>query len=297
MSFIVSEEESGIRLDKLLAVRFPDHSRTYFQYLIENGSVLVNGKSCKKREEPKSGDEIEICFILTPEISLEAENIPLDILYEDDDILAINKPAGMVVHPGVGHPSKTFVNALLYHCKELKGDTLRPGIVHRLDKDTSGVLIAAKNLEMHAQLISLFSNRKIEKHYLAICVGNPGNVTINAPIGRNPTERKEMAIIETGKEAVSHCTVLKKDHALSLVDIHPITGRTHQIRVHMKHQKTPILGDSVYGYPSANQKFEAPRQLLHAHRLSFTHPKSKKIIDLEAPPPKDFLKWMNIFEI
>lgn len=294
---IVSDEEQGIRLDQLLSRRFPNHSRTYFQYLIEKGSVLVNGKKIKKREEPKCGDEIEVCFLLTPEISLEPEEIPLDILYEDEEILAINKPAGMVVHPAVGHPSKTFVNALLFYCKQLqhiKGTDLRPGIVHRLDKETSGVLLAAKTSDMHALLIQLFSNREIEKHYLALCMGNPGAGTIDAPIGRHPVHRKEMAIVsEGGRAAISHYKTLKIKDNLSLVDIHPITGRTHQIRVHMKACNTPILGDPVYGSTSANLKYGAERQLLHAHTLSFKHPRTQKQVLLTAPLPEDFLTHLT----
>jgi 23S rRNA pseudouridine1911/1915/1917 synthase len=300
-SIIVSDEEEGFRLDKLLSVRFPAHSRTYFQYLIENGSVLVNGQKCKKREVLKIDDEVEICFILTPEIALEPENIPLEILYEDEEILAVNKPVGMVVHPAVGHPNGTFVNALLYHCRELQTagfNDLRPGIVHRLDKDTSGVLVAAKTLAMHALLVDLFLNRSIEKHYLAVCVGNPGNKTIDAPIGRHPLRRKEMAVVEErGRTALSHCKTLKIKDQLSLVDIHLVTGRTHQIRVHMKHINTPILGDSVYGSTSANQKHGVARQLLHAHTIQFQHPRTGQPIALEAPLTSDFLKWMNIFDM
>jgi 23S rRNA pseudouridine1911/1915/1917 synthase len=291
---IVSEEDQNIRLDKLLSLRFPTHSRTYFQHLIETGSVLVNGKRSKKREEARVGDEIEVCFTLTPEMSLEPENIPLDILYEDEDILAINKPAGMVVHPAAGHPNHTFVNALLFHCKQLPlNQTLRPGIVHRLDKDTSGVLIAAKTLDMHGLLVDLFAQRRIEKHYLAICIGNPGNRTIDAAIGRHPTSRKEMAILlEGGRAAISHCKTLKVKDNLSFVTINPITGRTH-----LKHLGTPILGDPVYGSISSNLKYDTSRPLLHAQSLKFTHPKTGKNLLLEAPPPKDFLKWMNIFDL
>lgn len=287
--WIVAEEETGKRLDKLLTERFAQHSRTYFQFLIENGSVLVNGQRIKKREQPKLGDEIEICFLLTPEISLEAENIPLDILYEDEHILAVNKPAGMVVHPAAGHYSQTFVNALLYHCKHLQGssDNLRPGIVHRLDKDTTGVLLAAKTTEAHQKLISLFCERRIEKHYLAVCIGCPGDVTIDEPIGRHPVRRKEMAISPEGKEAISRCRTIKKNGDLSLVEVQLITGRTHQIRVHLKSRKTPVLGDPVYGSMSSNEKYKVFRQLLHAHRVCFTHPITGMKVELIAPIPDD----------
>jgi 23S rRNA pseudouridine1911/1915/1917 synthase len=298
--FSVSEQEVGLRLDQLLAKHFPHHSRSYFQFLIERDAVLVNGQKIKKREKPKKGDEIEVCFILTPELSLEAEDIPLDILYEDAHLLAINKPPGLVVHPAPGHPSGTFVNGLLFHCRQLQareGD-LRPGIVHRLDKDTSGVLLAAKTIEMHQQLVSLFSTRQIQKTYRAVCLGNPGTITITAPLGRHPTRRKERAILETGgKEAISHCKTLATYARFSLVEITPATGRTHQIRVHLKQIGCPILGDPLYGCAAANRKEKVERQLLHAHRLEFEHPHFKNFVTISAPFHKDFLKWMNIFSL
>jgi 23S rRNA pseudouridine1911/1915/1917 synthase len=288
---IVTDEMIQERLDRLLSRQFPTYSRTYFQYLIEQGFVLVNGLPIKKKDKPKAGDEIEICFQLTPEISLEPENIPLDILYEDEHLLAINKPAGMVTHPAPGHYSKTFVHGLLYHCKSLpQGDTLRPGIVHRLDKDTSGVLLAAKTSEAHQKLVEMFCERKLEKTYLALCIGTPGNGTIEAPIKRHPTRRKEMAVDPTGKPATSICKVLAFDGKLSLVEVQLITGRTHQIRVHLKHKGAPILGDPVYGAPAWNKKYEASRQMLHAYRLKLRHPLTGNLLDLKAPLPEDFKK-------
>lgn len=286
---LVSEEEKNLRLDKLLTNRFLGYSRTYFQYLIGKGCVLVNGQVVKKREQSQPLDEVEVCFELTPELSLKPEEIPLEILYEDEHLLAINKPAGMVVHPAPGHPSGTFVNALLYHCKTLEVENLRPGIVHRLDKDTSGVLIAAKTTQTHAALVSLFASRAIEKTYLAIAVGNPGNVTISAPLKRHPKKRQEMAVIEGGKEAISICSTLSFDGRLSLVSIRLITGRTHQIRVHLKSRGTPVLGDSVYGSSAANALFGAKRQLLHAHTLKCLHPITQVPLVIEAPLPEDLL--------
>lgn len=286
-SVFVSDEETDLRLDKFLSLRFPEYSRTYFQYLIDKACVLVNGQVVKKREKLQPLDEIEICFELTPEISLQPEEIPLEILYEDDHLLAINKPVGMVVHPAPGHYSGTFVNALLHHCRTLKVEGIRPGIVHRLDKDTSGVLVAAKTSSAHALLVSLFSSRQIEKSYLTVCLGNPGNVIINAPIKRHPVRRQEMAVIEGGKEAISECTVLATNGRLSLVAIRLITGRTHQIRVHLKNHGTPVLGDSVYGAHSANALFGAKRQLLHAHILHFIHPITGVSLQIEAPIPTD----------
>jgi 23S rRNA pseudouridine1911/1915/1917 synthase len=293
--FIVSPEETKIRLDKLLAMRFSEHSRTYFQYLIEQGCVLVNGLPLKKREALKVGDEVEVCFLLTPEISLEPQNIPLDILFEDDYLIAVNKPVNMVIHPAPGHSKNTFVNALLFHCRNLPSiDPIRPGIVHRLDKDTSGILIAAKTTQAHANLVEQFSNRRVQKNYLAICVGTPKEGLIDAPIKRHPIRRKEMTVcFEQGKEAKSICKVLKKDPHLSLVDIQLLTGRTHQIRVHLKHIGAPILGDSVYGSLSANKRFKANRQLLHAYQLKFIHPLKNCPLDLNAPIPQDLLQMIN----
>lgn len=291
-SLLITADMQHTRLDKLLVQSFPNHSRTYFQYLIGSGLVLVNGAPVKKRETVDVGDEVEVCFELTPELSLAPEDIPLDILYEDDYLIAIHKPAGMVTHPAPGHPSGTFVNALLHHCKTLpvgnSGNNLRPGIVHRLDKDTSGVLIAAKTTECHQKLVELFSSRSITKHYIAICLGNPGDCTITEPIRRHPTKRQEMHVDPAGKPATSICRVLKTEGELSWVDVQLVTGRTHQIRVHLKHLGTPILGDPIYGRISANEKYGARRQLLHAKTLSLIHPITKAPLHLEAPLPPDF---------
>ncbi|OGN64337.1 MAG: 23S rRNA pseudouridylate synthase [Chlamydiae bacterium RIFCSPHIGHO2_12_FULL_49_9] len=287
----VTAEEEGMRIDTLLGCRFPDHSRTYFQYLIESGFVLLNGEPVKKRILPEEGDEIEVCFQATAEASLEPESIPLDILYEDEHILAVNKPAGMVVHPAPGHWSGTFVNALLGHCREIapSSDPLRPGIVHRLDKDTSGVLIAAKTLIAHQKLIEMFSSRRIEKLYLAICYGRPQNGTINIPIGRHPVHRKEMAALPDGREAITEVQTAAFNEKTSLVLLRPKTGRTHQLRVHLKHIGCPIVGDPVYGKKTDSPK----RQLLHAYRLAFEHPITRAPIKLTAPLPQDMKEWMR----
>ncbi len=286
--FTVSEQEADLRLDKLLSVHFPHYSRTYFQSLIADNCVLVNGERCKKRETLRVGDEIEVLFSLPPELSLEAEEIPLDILYEDEHLLAVNKPQGMVVHPAPGHPKGTFVNALLFHCRALESlDPLRPGIVHRLDKDTSGVLLAAKTAEAHRALVHQFAERKIQKTYCAICVGTPKEGLIDLPIRRHPIHRQQMSIcFEKGKPAKSAIRVLQHAKGYSLLEIDLITGRTHQIRVHLKHLGTPIVGDPVYGSQSINKKFELTQQLLHAHRIQFLHPFQKNPIEIEAPLPE-----------
>ncbi len=286
---IASSEQSGFRLDKFLSSHFEQKSRTYFQYLIEEGFVLVNGDPVKKRQIVEEGDEIEVCFQLTPELSLEPENIPLAILYEDSHFLAIDKPSGMVVHPAPGHYSGTFVNALLFHCKKkaLPEEGVRPGIVHRLDKDTSGVLLAAKTPECQKRLLSLFQERKIVKEYLALTEGNPSNGLFSFPIKRHPTRRKEMAVVEEGKEAVTRFQTLAFHAPYSLVLASPLTGRTHQIRVHLKHLKAPVVGDNLYGGSSA-----AKRHLLHAYRLRFSHPITSEPLEIVAPIPKDFKSFI-----
>lgn len=286
----ISAEEEGVRIDKLLTTRFPDHSRTYFQHLIDNGLVLLNGEPVKKRTIPEEGDEIEVCFQATPEATLTPENIPLDIIYEDEHIIAINKPAGMVVHPAPGHWSGTFVNALLGHCKEIApgSDPLRPGIVHRLDKETTGIMIAAKTTIAQQKLIELFAARRMEKLYLAICHGRPSNGIINAPIGRHPVHRKEMTALPDGREAITEIQLAAFNDKTSLVLAKPRTGRTHQIRVHLKHIGCPVLGDSLYG-----RREEHERHLLHAYRLCFEHPITKAPMRLIAPIPADMKLWMQ----
>lgn len=292
---VITEEEAGERLDKILARRFSEvRSRTYFQELIADQCVLLNGSPVKKRVQPKAGDEVEIAFRAAPELQLQAENIPLEILYEDPYLLAINKPAGIVVHPAVGNWSGTFVNALLYHCQQLeKADSIRPGIVHRLDKETTGVLLAAKTPQAQQKLIELFASRSVYKEYLAICVGNPGEGEIEAPIGRHPVHRKQMAVQEGGRAALSRIRTLAYDQQLAVVSVVLVTGRTHQIRVHMKHRGTPVLGDPLYGSMSANQRFKIGRQMLHAWRVRFVHPVTGQEIALEAPIPPDMKQLME----
>jgi len=296
-SIIIEQQEAGKRLDKLLADRFSDHSRTYFQYLLEKHLVLLNGEVAKKRVIAALGDEIKIAFTLTPEISLEPEEIALDILYEDEELLVINKPAGMVVHPGAGHPSHTFVNALLYHCSQLrvhKGVSYRPGIVHRLDKDTTGVLLAAKNEKVQEKLTALFSSRQVEKEYVAICIGNPGERRIETNIGRHPTQRKEMAVLEgKGKQAITEVKTVSFDGRFSVVFLGLKTGRTHQLRVHLQYIKTPILGDPTYGNVALNKKQKVTRPLLHAKRICFAHPITGKRIEVCAPIAEDMRQFIG----
>lgn len=292
----ISKDEAGQRLDKILSQRFAEiNSRTYFQTLIINQHILLNGSPIKKCVKPNEGDEIQIHFALTPEIELVPEAIPLDILYEDEHLIAVNKPAGMVVHPAVGHWQGTFANALLYHCKQLINDgTLRPGIVHRLDKDTSGILLAAKTNNAQQHLVEMFANRKIHKEYIAICLGNPGNKEINGAIGRHPVHRQRMAIVENGKPSLTICKTIGTNGKLSLVELNLATGRTHQIRVHLQHHGTPILGDTVYGNTAANTKYGAMRQQLHAKLVRFVHPYTNALLELQAPLPIDMNHWVSL---
>lgn len=292
--FLKAEKEhANIRLDKALLQLFPDYSRHYLQNLIVEGHVSINGIQPKKRLLLKEGDLIQVDFISKQRPAAIAEKIPLEILFEDEHLLAINKPPCLVVHPAPGHPTGTVVNALIYHQKVEKKDEedLRPGIVHRLDKDTSGLLLVAKNPIIHAKLTSLFSERKIQKTYIGICVGTPGTTTINQALKRHAKNRKEFTISQDSKakSAITHCRTLKKGKELSLVEWDLITGRTHQIRVHMKFLGCPILGDSVYGRPSINQKYEVKRQMLHAYKLSFEHPITQETLKLEAPLFEDML--------
>lgn len=293
--FTISPQEAGQRIDKLLSDRFPDFSRSYFQYLLASNLVLINGKPAKKREIPQEADEIEISFELTPELSLEPQPMDFQVLFEDEYFLAINKPPGLVVHPAPGHRTGTFVNGLLAHCQHLStcDDPLRPGIVHRLDKETSGVLLAVKTKEAHMAAADLFASRQMEKHYLAICCGRPSNGTIDAPIGRHPVHRKEMTVKPEGKEASSHIQVVAFNPQISCVLVRPKTGRTHQIRVHLKHIGHPILGDPVYGNKKMNRDLSPTRLLLHAYRLTFIHPFTKQPLQLSAPIPEDLQYWIK----
>lgn len=286
------EQAPSKRLDLHLTSYYPGHSRAYFQFLIDKGAVLLNGKPVKKRICLKKGDQVTISFLLPEELSLSPEEIPLDILYEDEEIIVINKQANLVVHPAPGSPNGTLVNGLLYHCKTLPdSDTLRPGIVHRLDKDTTGVLVAAKTTRAHRNLVEQFSNRLVSKRYLAITSGVPKEGRCTHPIARNPSRRKEMAALNSGKEARSDITVLDKSEQLAFVELDLKTGRTHQARVHLKYLKAPILGDLTYGSESLARKFGASRPMLHAKTLKLFHPLSGNPLELIAPTPED----MKIF--
>ena len=295
---IIDKVEDQLRIDHLLAKRYKDRSRTYFQYLIKEKKVFLNDKVVKKKDKVKEGDEVSIFFINTPEITLQPENIPLDILFEDDHLIVINKPANLVVHPANGNWNSTLVNGLIFHCKKIHDQiskNLRPGIVHRLDKDTTGIIIAAKTDIALQKMVKMFSERKIEKTYMAICIGKAKDTILSAPIARHPKNRKEMTILATGKKAVTKFELISSNENFSLVLAKPSTGRTHQIRVHLKHLKMPILGDIVYGNKKINDKHQIFSQQLHAFQIKFNHPISQKIVHFQAPIPEKMKIFLEKF--
>ncbi len=306
---IVTTDELNLRVDSLLTARFGEYSRTYFQQLITSGKVFLNGQPLvKKGAKVKENDEIEIFFVARSEKPsfIEPENIFLDILFEDNDLLVVNKPSGLVVHPASGNWTHTFVNALLYHCKTLPenaDNSLRPGIVHRLDKDTTGILVAAKNEKAQQNLMEQFANRSVEKEYLALCVGNAKDQTISSSIGRHPHFRKEMTALENvlknGKEAVTQIALRSRaiQKNISLILAKPFTGRTHQIRVHLAKIGCPILGDPLYGNLQINKKFDVFTQQLHAWKLSFFHPKTAEKLCFTAPLPSKFSFFLEQFQL
>jgi 23S rRNA pseudouridine1911/1915/1917 synthase len=295
----------GGRLDLFLRDRLPAVSRGTLQRLIEQGHIRVNGQAVKSTHAPHAGETIEIRWPEARPAEARPEEIPLDILYEDKHLLVLNKPPGIVVHPSAGHEKHTLVNALLHHCRgQLSGigGVARPGIVHRLDRETSGCLVVAKTDAAHLQLAEQFAGRTVEKIYHALVCGQMQRDAgdIHAAIARHPTHRKRMAVTEPGKgrDAWTTYTVLKRFAHATFVEAALHTGRTHQIRVHLTHLGFPVIGDEVYG-TRQNARFTkltgltAPRQLLHASLLTFTHPKTGKKIRCEAPLPKDFKTVMK----
>lgn len=279
----------GIRIDKYLAEILPEKSRSYYQKAIDSGFVLVNGKQVKSKYQTKLGDEILVTIEPVKEIDIVPENIPIDILYEDEDVIVVNKPKGMVVHPAPGHYSGTLVNALMYHCKDslsgINGE-IRPGIVHRIDMNTTGSLLVCKNDKAHNDIASQIKVHSINRIYHGIVVGNfkESEGTIDAPIGRNLKDRKKMAITPNGREAITHFTVLEQYKGYSYVQFKLETGRTHQIRVHMAHLNHPLLGDDVYG----KAKSGLQGQTLHAMTLGFIQPTTREYIEVDAPLPVYF---------
>ena len=297
-NFVINDEQQSTRIDLVLSLQLQEVSRSFVQKLLEKGSVTVNGKVCdSKKYKVNEGDEIEITVPEPEELKIEAENIPLDIVYEDDDLMVVNKSRGMVVHPAVGNENGTLVNAIMYHCGDRLSSingVIRPGIVHRIDKDTSGLLMIAKNDMAHESLSQQLAEHSITRRYEALVFNNfnEDEGTVDAPIGRDPKNRLKQAVTsQNSKHAVTHWRVLERFGKYTLVEAKLETGRTHQIRVHMSYIKHPLVGDFVYG-PS-KQPFSVEGQLLHAKILGFVHPRTGQYMEFERPRPEIFEETLN----
>ena len=290
--YIVPEKSSGLRIDKFLTESCPDYTRSFLQKLLKSELVEVNGKPVKSSYKTAAGDTVTFEVPEAVEAEITAQEMPLDILYEDEDVILINKPKGMVVHPAAGHYEGTLVNGLMHHCREqLSGinGVMRPGIVHRIDMDTTGVLIVCKNDLAHNSIAEQLKVHSITRKYYAVVFGSlkDDEGTIHAPIGRHPNDRKKMSInSKNGKDAVTHYKVLERFHGYTLVECRLETGRTHQIRVHMASIGHPLLGDQVYG--PAEPPFRLQGQTLHAGVLGFLHPRTGEYMEFSAPLPKYF---------
>ncbi|MCI6165818.1 MAG: RluA family pseudouridine synthase [Lachnospira sp.] len=297
IEYVVDENESGKRIDKYISLKEADISRSYIQKLIKEGNIKINNEECKSNYKVCLNDHIVIEIPEAKELEIEAENIPLDIIYEDDDIIVVNKPKGMVVHPAAGHYSGTLVNALMYHCKnDLSGinGVLRPGIVHRIDMNTTGVIVACKNDYAHDKIAQQLSVHSITRKYYAIAQNafKEQEGTVDAPIGRNPVDRKKMAIDrKNGKRAVTHYKVLENFKNCAYIECQLETGRTHQIRVHMTSIGHPLLGDDVYS--SGKSAYNLTGQTLHAGVLGFIHPRTGEYVEFSAPLPEYFQNVLN----
>lgn len=304
LSAVVPATLGGQRLDQVLAQLFPDYSRARLQQWIKAGQVQVDGAVRRPKDKLLGGERVVVQATAEQAVHWQAESIPLDIVYEDEAILVINKPAGLVVHPGSGNPDGTLVNALLNHAPELE-QVPRAGIVHRLDKATSGLLVVARNLKSQKQLVAALQARSVKRQYQAVVCGVlPSGGTVEAPIGRHPVDRKRMAVVAGGKEAVTHYRVIQRYRAHTHLRVDLETGRTHQIRVHMAHVRHPLVGDPVYGQrlripPDSSEQMMATlrgfkRQALHAARLGLVHPFSGAALEWQAPLPDDMLQLLAV---
>ena len=295
-NIVVSEDDDLIRIDKYLSLAAPELTRNRIQGLISDGNVTVNGKSVKANYKVRENDKIELLIPDAVPADIPAEDIPLDIVYEDDDILIVNKPKGMVVHPAPGHYTGTLVNALMYHCKDklsgINGE-LRPGIVHRIDMDTTGLLVVCKNDYAHNFIAEQLKEHSITRKYQAIVYNsfNDTEGTIEGNIGRHPNDRKRMTITPNGKLAITHYKVLQNLGKYALVECQLETGRTHQIRVHMSSVNHPLLGDEVYGPRSCPFKLQG--QVLHAKTIGFIHPTTKEYMEFDSELPDYFMKLIE----
>ena len=295
-TFAAEPEDIGTRIDVFAAENSDVLSRSGFKKLIEEGNVLVNDKAVKANYKLRKNDIVTLIIPEAEPLEIIPQNIPLDILYEDDDVIVINKPQGMVVHPAAGHYTDTLVNALLYHCGDsLSGinGVMRPGIVHRIDMDTSGVIMAAKNNNAHRSLAAQLAEHSITRKYNAIVYNNikEDEGTVDKPIARNPSDRKKMAVVPGGRRAVTHYRVLERLGKFTFIEAQLETGRTHQIRVHMTYIGHPLLGDSVYG--PKKQPFNLKGQVLHARVLGFIHPRTGEYMEFKAPLPGYFEKLLK----
>lgn len=289
--YFIEEENVNTRLDKVISILNPNLSRTAIQRLLEKEKISVNGKNQKASYKVSLNDIIEVEEEEIQECNLKPQDIPLEIVYDDNDIIVINKPKGIVVHPANGNPDGTIVNAIMNICKDSLsgiGGELRPGIVHRLDKDTSGLLIIAKNDKAHINMSEQIKDRKVKKTYIALVRGvvKENEATINMPIGRSTKDRKKMAVTKKGKEAITHFRVLQRYDKYTLLEIKIDTGRTHQIRVHLAEIGYPVIGDYIYS--NGKNEFGIQGQLLHAKRLEFTHPITNEEMKLEVEEPEEF---------
>ena len=302
----IPDDLAGLRLDQALARMFPQYSRSRLKEWLLAGAIIVEGGPLRPRDAVSGGELVSLQPVAEINVRAEPEPIALDIVHEDDDLLVVNKPAGLVVHPGAGNPAGTLMNGLLHRVPKLE-EIPRAGIIHRLDKDTSGLLLVAKSLTAHTALVRLLAEREISRHYLAICNGAlTGGGTITEPISRHPVDRKRMSVQQNGKPAVTHYTVKERFAAHTYVNVKLETGRTHQIRVHFAHRRHALVGDQVYGGRLALPKGASDeviqvlrhfkRQALHATRLAFEHPSSGEQIDLEISPPKDFEMLVDILQ-
>ncbi len=289
-NYTIEEENVGKRLDLFVSENEVDMSRSFVQGIIEKQQVKVNGQIKKNNYKLRVGDQVQVELAEPVELQVEAEDIPLDIIYEDSDVIVINKPQDMVVHPAPGNYTGTLVNGLLYHCKDLSGinGVIRPGIVHRIDKDTSGVLVVAKNDKSHNSLAMQLKDHSMKRTYYAIVEGivKEEEGTVRTNIGRHPVERIKMAVVKDGKEAITNYKVLERFKSNTLVECRLETGRTHQIRVHMAHLHHPLIGDQVYGYKK--QKFKLQGQALHAKNLGFIHPTTGEYMEFDSQLPEYF---------
>ncbi|MFD2044029.1 RluA family pseudouridine synthase [Ornithinibacillus salinisoli] len=297
LEHVVTESEAKTRIDKLMAMINPDKSRSQVQSWINEDMVTINDQVVKANYKCQVGDVVRWSIPEVKPLEIDAENIPLDIVYEDSDLLVVNKAKGMVVHPSAGHQSGTLVNALLYHCNDLSGinGIERPGIVHRIDKDTSGLVVVAKNDSAHASLAEQLASKDIERKYEAIVHGVIDHDTgmIDAPIGRDPKDRQKMGVVETGKNAVTHFQVVNRYKDFTHIECQLETGRTHQIRVHMRYIGFPLVGDPKYG---PRKTMNTNGQVLHAKVLGFTHPTSGKWLQFEADLPQYFREVLSEIE-